>query len=63
MSRFGTRNQRRAALGVACGGLAAASMSLCCFHREMLHVLIGHGSMMLVGGVAGALLGRRFTRA
>jgi hypothetical protein len=54
---------RTAALGVACGGLAAASMSLCCFHREMLHVLIGHGSMMLVGGVAGALLGRRFTRA
>jgi hypothetical protein len=53
---------RTAALGVACGGLAAATMSLACFHREALHVLVGHGSMMLVGGIVGALLGRRFTR-
>jgi len=54
---------RTAALGVACGALAAATMSLACFHREAMHVVIGHGSMMLVGGLVGALLGRRFTRA
>lgn len=54
---------RTAALGVACGALAAATMSLACFHREALHVVVGHGSMMLVGGLVGALLGRRFTRA
>jgi hypothetical protein len=54
---------RTAALGVACGALAAATMSLACFHREAMHVLVGHGSMMLVGGLLGALIGRRFTRA
>jgi hypothetical protein len=54
---------RTAALGVACGALAAATMSLACFHREAMHVLVGHGSMMLVGGLVGALIGRRFTRA
>jgi hypothetical protein len=54
---------RTAALGVACGALAATTMSVACFHREALHVLIGHGSMMVVGGLIGALLGRRFTRA
>lgn len=53
---------RTAALGVACGALAAATMSLCCFHREAMHVVIGHGSMLLVGGLVGALIGRRFTR-
>ena len=53
---------RTAALGVACGSLAAATMTLCCFHREAMHVVVGHGSMMLVGGLVGALLGRRFTR-
>jgi hypothetical protein len=54
---------RTAALGVACGGLAAAAMSLACWHGSALHIVIGHGTMMLVGGVAGALLGRRITRA
>lgn len=53
---------RMTAVGTACGALAAATMSLACFHTEALHLLVGHGSMMLVGGVAGALLGRRFTR-
>jgi hypothetical protein len=53
---------RTAALGTACGALSAATLSLSCFHTEALHVLVGHGSMMLVGGAVGALLGRRFTR-
>jgi hypothetical protein len=27
------------------------------------HVLVGHGGMMLVAGIGGALLGKRFGRA
>lgn len=54
---------RTAALGVACGALSAATMSLVCPHGEALHVLVGHGIMMLVGGIVGALLGARWTRA
>ena len=54
---------RTAALGVACGGLAAATMSLACFHREAMHVVVGHGAMMVVGGIVGAIVGRRITRA
>jgi hypothetical protein len=53
---------RTAALGVACGGLAAATMSLACFHREAMHVVVGHGAMIVVGGIVGAIVGRRFTR-
>lgn len=54
---------RTAALGVACGAMAAATMSLACWHVGALHAIVGHGTMMLVGGVAGALLGRHFTRS
>ena len=54
---------RTAALGVACGAMAAATMSLACWHVGALHAIVGHGAMMLVGGVAGALLGRHFTRS
>jgi hypothetical protein len=54
---------RTAALGVACGGLAAATMSVACANNEPMHVLVAHGAMMLVGGVAGAWLGVRVTRA
>jgi hypothetical protein len=54
---------RTAALGVACGALAAATMSLACWHDGALHIVVGHGTMMMVGGAAGALLGRRITRA
>jgi hypothetical protein len=54
---------RTAALGVACGGLAAATMSLVCTHTGGLHVVLGHGLMMLVGGGVGALLARRITQA
>jgi hypothetical protein len=54
---------RTAALGVACGGLGAATMSLVCRHGGAFHVVLGHGAMMIVGGAVGALLGRRMTRA
>jgi hypothetical protein len=54
---------RSAALGVACGALGAATMGLACPHGEALHVIVAHGSMMLVGGALGALIGRSFVRA
>jgi len=54
---------RTGALGVACGGLAAATMSLVCWHSGALHVVVGHGAMMVAGGALGALLGRSITRA
>jgi hypothetical protein len=54
---------RSAALGMACGAIGAATMSLVCSVGSPAHVLVGHGGMMLVGAVAGALLGSRFGRA
>jgi len=54
---------RTAALGVACGGLAAATMSVACSNGEPMHVLVAHGAMMLLVGLAGAFAGARFTRA
>jgi hypothetical protein len=54
---------RSAALGMACAGLAAATMGLVCSTGTVLHVLAGHVSVMIVAGVAGALLGRRFGKA
>jgi hypothetical protein len=53
---------RSAALGVAAGALAAATMSIACSTDGVLHVLVGHGAMMLVGGAIGAAFGRA-TRA
>lgn len=54
---------RSAALGVACGALGAATMSLACSHGEALHVIVAHGSMMVIGGGLGALVGRTIARA
>jgi hypothetical protein len=54
---------RSAALGMACGAIGAATMSLVCSVGNAEHVLVGHGGMMLVGAVGGALLGNRFGRA
>jgi hypothetical protein len=54
---------RTAALGVACGALAASTMSLACSDGGALHVVIAHGAMMVFGGIAGALLGPTITRA
>jgi hypothetical protein len=54
---------RTAALGVACGGLSTATICLACPDQTALHVIVGHGTAMIVGGLAGALLGSRLTRA
>ncbi len=54
---------RTAALGVACGGVAAATMSVSCPDSGAVHVVIAHGVMMLVAGLAGALAANRVTRA
>jgi hypothetical protein len=54
---------RSAALGMACGAIGAATMSLVCSVSSPAHVLVGHGGMMLVGAVGGGLLGNRFGRA
>jgi hypothetical protein len=51
---------KSAALGMACGAIGAATMSLVCSVGSPAHVLVGHGSMMLVAAIGGALLGRRF---
>jgi hypothetical protein len=50
---------RTAAVGVVCGALAAATIALVCPDGGALHVLIGHGAMMLVmGALAAGLIGR-----
>jgi hypothetical protein len=54
---------RTAAVGVACGSLAAATMSLACPHSAPWHLILGHGTVMLIAGLAGALLARSFGRA
>jgi hypothetical protein len=52
----GASTWRTAAVGVAAGGLAAATMSLACPISSAPHVILGHGAIMLVAGLAGALL-------
>lgn len=54
---------RTAALGVAAGGLAAATMSLACPITAATHVILGHGLVMVVAGLIGALLGPAFARS
>ena len=54
---------RSAALGMACGAIGAATMSLVCSVGSPAHVLVGHGGMMFVGAVVGGLLGNRFGAA
>ncbi len=54
---------RMAALGMGCSAVAAASMTFLCSVGSPAHVLVGHGGLMLVAGVAGALLGRRLGEA
>lgn len=50
---------RTAAVGVACGALAASTIALVCPDGGALHVLIGHGAMMMVlAGLAAGLIGR-----
>ena len=52
---------RTAALGVASGAIATAVIELKCSVSGVMHVLIAHGSALLIGGVMGYLLSR-FTR-
>jgi hypothetical protein len=54
---------RAAAVGVACGALAAATISLHCPVSAAWHVIVGHGTIMLIAGLAGAWLGRAVTRS
>jgi hypothetical protein len=54
---------RASAFGVACGAISAATLSLSCPHRAALHVIVGHGTMLIAAGLLGALLGRRVMRA
>ena len=54
---------RTAALGMAAGALAAGAMSLACPITGALHVLLGHGTMMLVAALAGAWLAPAFSRS
>jgi hypothetical protein len=54
---------RSAALGVACGAIAAATIWLACPNGSPLHVLVAHGAAMLVGGLLGASVVARVTRS
>jgi hypothetical protein len=54
---------RMAALAIACSAMGAASMSLLCSVGSPAHVLVGHGGVMLVAGLGGALLGRTLGEA
>lgn len=54
---------RAAAVGVAAGGLAAATMSLACPITTAAHVIVGHGLAMIVAGLAGALLAPAIARS
>ncbi|HLK37490.1 MAG TPA: NrsF family protein [Polyangiaceae bacterium] len=54
---------RGAALGMACGALAAATMSLACATESAAHVMLGHGVVIVAGAVAGAFVGRAGARA
>jgi hypothetical protein len=49
---------RTCALGVACGGLAAAALALICPDVSGAHVATAHAAALLLGGAAGAFLAR-----
>ena len=53
---------RTAALGLACGALAAATMTLVCPIDNAAHVLVGHGTILVIAGAVGTVLGRRTCR-
>lgn len=54
---------RGACLGAAAGALAATTMSLICAVDGVVHVVVGHGLVLLVGAAAGAAFGDRIMRA
>lgn len=53
---------RTAAVGVVSGALAAATIALVCPEGGALHVLIGHGAIVVVMGLVGAIFVRPMTR-
>jgi hypothetical protein len=53
---------RTAAAGIASGALAAGTIALVCPDGGALHVLLGHGAMMVVMGLVGAGVLRTATR-
>jgi hypothetical protein len=59
----GASTWRTAAIGIACGGLAAATMSLACPISSASHVILGHGAIMLVAALTGALLAPAIARS
>jgi hypothetical protein len=54
---------RSGLLGVSAGALAATTMSIACADGNAMHVLIGHGAMLIVGAIVAASVGRLVTRA
>ena len=54
---------RTAAIGLAAGALSAATMSLACPITAAAHVIVGHGLVMVVGALAGALLAPALARS
>jgi hypothetical protein len=54
---------RGVCLGAAAGALAATTMSLICAVDGMVHVVLGHGLVILLGAAAGAVFGDRIMRA
>jgi hypothetical protein len=53
---------RTAAVGVVSGALAASTIALVCPEGGALHVLIGHGAIVVVMGLMGAMFVRHATR-
>jgi hypothetical protein len=54
---------RTAALGVASGAFAAMAMAIVCPNGGAFHLLVGHGAVMVVMGLAAAWMGRRLLSA
>ena len=54
---------RTAAIGMAAGALAASVMSVACSLTSAPHVMLGHGLMILVAGLVGALVAPLVARA
>jgi hypothetical protein len=54
---------RTAAVSLAAGAFAAATMSLACPITAASHVIVGHGLVMIVAALAGALLAPALARS
>ena len=58
-----TATWRTAGIGLASGALAAAAMSVACPLTYASHVLLGHGLVMLVAALAGAIIAPAVARS